>query len=487
MSLAAVSRLCLWAGIVVLAALVAPDVTPLDPSVQPTLDALVLGVLSGAALFGVLTRRRVTVATVAALPQRRLLARAFVLCAKSAQEEALWRALLFGSLVGPLGRIGALATSSVLFAGAHLGRAGRHAVAHLVTGATFGLTYLTTGRLHAAIAAHGTYNVLVGVTALADEGGPARAKGPDSGAHVRRPGRPTCDRSLGEPVALLDRVSKRFGHVQALDDVTLDLRAGEIVALLGPNAAGKSTAVALLLGLRRPDSGHAELFGHDPREATARRSVGAVLQEVGFPPGLRVGEAAELVRAHLPRATSRDPLERLGVAHLAARDAGGLSGGQRRRLAVALALCGDPRALFLDEPTAGMDALARRTLLRDVASFARRGGAVLLTTQRLDEAQEIATRVVLLRAGRVVTEGTVDELRRRAGLTRVTFRTGAPPPRLAGAETIATDGDRHVVLAANAEAFVAALVGSGITYRELEVTRTSLEDAFVTLTDGAGE
>ncbi len=147
------------------------------------------------------------------------------------------------------------------------------------------------------------------------------------------------------PLALLEGVTKSFRAVTALDGLGLELRSGEIVALLGPNGAGKSTAVAIMLGLRRPDAGRVELFGRDPRDPAARRSVGAVLQDVGFPPGLRVRETVDLVRSHYAHAVStKDVLERLGLASAADRHAGGLSGGQRRRLAVALALAGNPVA-----------------------------------------------------------------------------------------------------------------------------------------------
>ena len=287
------------------------------------------------------------------------------------------------------------------------------------------------------------------------------------------------------PLALLEGVTKSFPSVKALDSVELELRRGEIVALLGPNGAGKSTAVSIMLGLRRPDSGRVELCGRDPREPGARRNVGAVLQDVAFPPGLRVRETVELVRAHYAHAASTDDvLERLDLASVAGRHAGGLSGGQRRRLAVALALAGNPGALFLDEPTAGMDANARRSLLNDLAGFAVGGGAVLLTTQQLAEAEAIATRIVVLAAGRILVEGTVPEVKARGGLTKVTLRAGALPP-LPGVGSVDSTGDRHVIYVDDADAFVTALVRSGTEFRELHVTPTSLEDAFVTLTGAA--
>jgi ABC-2 type transport system ATP-binding protein len=239
-----------------------------------------------------------------------------------------------------------------------------------------------------------------------------------------------------------------------------------------------------MLGLRRPDAGRVALCGLDPRNPVARRTVGAVLQDVGFPPGLRVRETVELVRAHFPTACSTpDVLERLGLGPAANRHAAGLSGGQRRRLAVALALAGSPRVLFLDEPTAGMDAGARRALLRDLAAFAGAGGAVLLTTQQLAEAEEISTRVVLLTAGRTLLQGTVTEIRTRGGLTKVTVRAATLPDH-PGVTSVDSRGGRHVVYVDDADAFVAALVRSGVPFHALEVSPVSLEDAFVTLTEG---
>ena len=285
-------------------------------------------------------------------------------------------------------------------------------------------------------------------------------------------------------VAGLEGASRSFGAVTALDGVDLELRRGEILALLGPNGAGKSTAVSVLLGLRRLDAGRALLFGRDPRDPAARGRIGAVLQEVGFPPGLRVREVVDLVRAHFPDALPTvTTLDRLGLGAVADRDAAGLSGGQRRRLAVALALAGYPEALFLDEPTAGTDAGARRALLRDLVGFAEDGGAVLLTTQQLDEAEAIASRVVLLHEGRVALAGTVPEMRRHGGVTRVSFRA-AEVPRVEGILSSTTGDGRHVVWVEDADRFVAALVRADTGFEELEVVPSTLEDAFVALTGG---
>ena len=487
-------RLGLMLATAAAAALVAPTIAAVDPRLHRPGEALALGCVTGLMLFTLLARRHPWWLALASLPRRRLAARSAVLTARSAQEEAVWRGLVLGVLVDPLGRVGAIAVSTALFAGAHLGGQGRIAVVHLLTGGGFAAIYVATGRLLAAVAAHSAYNVLVGAAALQREtlsSADTGARAPDLLAS-KRPSRPTVpmQQPASTPpdstVARLEGVAKRFGRHEALAGVDLELRRGEVLALLGPNGAGKSTAVSIMVGLRRADAGRASLFGLDPRNPVARRSIGVVLQEIGFPPGLRVHDTVELVRAHFPDAASTEQvLARLGLESVAKRDAGGLSGGQRRRLAVALALAGNPAALFLDEPTAGMDATARRALLADLRRFASDGGAVLLTTQQLGEAEEIATRVVVLARGRVLLEGSVRDVRARAGRARVTLRAAVPPPAIAGA-TVDTQGDRHDVYVEDADAFVAALVHSGIPFSDLEVAPVRLEDAFVALTAEAG-
>ena len=175
-------------------------------------------------------------------------------------------------------------------------------------------------------------------------------------------------------VAALDRVTKRFGHTTALDGVSFTIASGDVIALLGRNGAGKSTALAVLLGLRCPDAGTARLFGVDPRRASARQLVGVALQESAFPATLRVRELVELVRAHyvfpLPVPAV---LRRFGLEGLSNRQLGGLSGGERRRVGVALAFAGRPSFVVLDEPTAGLDGAARRSVWAAIRGARRRG------------------------------------------------------------------------------------------------------------------
>jgi ABC-2 type transport system ATP-binding protein len=217
--------------------------------------------------------------------------------------------------------------------------------------------------------------------------------------------------------AALRAVSKRFGAKIALDHVDLAVEAGEVVALLGPNGAGKTTALSILLGLRRPDEGCAEVFGVDPRRPSARVAVGVTPQESGFPPTLRVREIVDLVRAHFPFPAPADELlERFDLGSIAGRQTGGLSGGERRRLSVALAFAGEPAAVFLDEPTAGLDVESRRAVWAEIDQYSADGGTVLLTTHYLEEAERLAPRIILISRGQIVAEGTADAL---AGQARV--------------------------------------------------------------------
>ncbi len=211
--------------------------------------------------------------------------------------------------------------------------------------------------------------------------------------------------------AALRGVTKRFGSVVALDRVDLEVRSGDVLALLGPNGAGKTTALSILLGLRRPEAGWAELFGADPRRAASRTAVGVTPQDASFPPTLRVCEIVDLVRAHFaaPVATG-ELLVRFGLTECACRQTGGLSGGERRRLSVALAFAGKPLAVLLDEPTTGLDVEARRGVWGELETYAAAGGTILLTTHYLEEAEALASRVVLLSHGRIAAEGSPSQL-----------------------------------------------------------------------------
>ena len=283
-------------------------------------------------------------------------------------------------------------------------------------------------------------------------------------------------------------VTRRFGPVLALEDVSLDVPAGQLLGLLGPNGAGKSTLLSLLLGLRRPDSGRVELFGGDPREPVRRALLGCTPQETALPATLKVREVLDFVAGHYP-----DPLptgqllEQLGLTEQAGRQTGGLSGGQRRRLSVALALVGRPRLLVLDEPTTGLDVDARHLLWQRVRDFHADGGTVIVTSHYLEEVEALAQRVVVVASGRVLVDDTLDAVRSRVRQRRVSLRAAVLPDLAHVVRAEAGEGDRWSLYTDDSDALVRELVRSELPFRDLEVAPASLEEAFITLTaDAAG-
>ncbi|HEX2297414.1 MAG TPA: ABC transporter ATP-binding protein [Pseudonocardiaceae bacterium] len=288
---------------------------------------------------------------------------------------------------------------------------------------------------------------------------------------------------MSELLAAAVAVTRRFGPTVALDEVSLDVPAGQLVGLLGPNGAGKSTLLQLLTGLRRPTSGLVTLFGRYPTDAAARRELGTTPQETGLPATLRVAEVVDFVGRHYP-----DPmptgalLERFGLGDVPRRQTGGLSGGQKRRLAVALAFVGNPRLVVLDEPTTGLDVEARRALWEGVLDYHAAGGTVLLTSHYLEEIEALAQRVVVLGSGRVLADGSLDEVRKVVALSTVSLRAAALPP-LAGIYRCRRDENRIEIQTPDADQLVRDLVHSGVVFHDLQVRPTSLEEAFLALTD----
>ena len=278
-------------------------------------------------------------------------------------------------------------------------------------------------------------------------------------------------------------VSRRYGDVLALDRVSLEVPAGQLVGLLGPNGAGKSTLVNLFTGLRRPSSGTVELCGGDPRDPARRISLGVTPQETGLPASLRVGEVIDFVRAHYPDPLGKDEvLDRFGLTDIGRRQTGGLSGGQKRRVAVALAFVGRPRIVFLDEPTTGLDVEARRSLWEGVRAFHADGGTVVLTSHYLEEIEALAERVVVIGGGRVLADDTVAAVRGLVAIRRVSLTSGVPMPDLPGVVGSERAGDRLHLLTPDADRLVRDLVRHDVPFTDLEVRPTSLEEAFLTIT-----
>jgi ABC-2 type transport system ATP-binding protein len=289
-----------------------------------------------------------------------------------------------------------------------------------------------------------------------------------------------------DPVARLVGVGKKYGAATALDGLDLSLRAGEIVALLGPNGAGKSTAVRLMLGLAGATSGTVRIFGVDPRKATARTRVGAMLQVAKVTDTIRVREHIDLFRSYYPK-----PLpvpEILRIAHLEGIEGklfSELSGGQKQRLLFALAICGDPDLIFLDEPTVGLDIEARRGLWKQIRSFKERGKTVLLTTHYLEEADALADRVIVINGGKVVCEGSPAEIKRMTGGRRIKCATSLTTEflqALQGVTDVVRDGEFVTITATNVETVLRRILAGDKEVSGLEIAGPALEDAFLELT-----
>jgi ABC-2 type transport system ATP-binding protein len=290
-------------------------------------------------------------------------------------------------------------------------------------------------------------------------------------------------------VAALRGVSKRYGKLTALDGVDLEVRRGELLAVLGPNGAGKSTSIALMLGLIRADAGRVELFGRDPQQIDARRRIGVMLQSAMLPPTLRVGELLRLTASYYPNPRELAESAALaGVGDLLLRPYGKLSGGQQRRVQFALALCGHPELLFLDEPTVGMDIEARQKLWVAMRAQVAAGCSVVLTTHYLEEAEALADRVCVMAHGHLIHEGTVDDLRARVSLKRIRCVSTLLADDVRQWPDVAearVENRRLHIATAEAETVVRRLLAADPGLGELEVQRAGLAEAFTELTRDA--
>ncbi|MEV4705170.1 ABC transporter ATP-binding protein [Actinoplanes sp. NPDC049316] len=294
-------------------------------------------------------------------------------------------------------------------------------------------------------------------------------------------------RGSGVPAVELDAVVKRFGDVAAVDGVSLRIGAGEVVALLGPNGAGKTSTVDLVLGLSAPTRGSVRVYGRSPREAVALGLVSAVMQTGGLLKDYTVEETVRLTAVLFgrPRSQVAEVLERAGIADIGGRLVGKCSGGQQQRLRFAMALLPDPELLVLDEPTTGMDVGGRHEFWSAIREDARSGRTVVFATHYLEEADAYADRVVFVRRGRVVADGTAAQVKAMAsGRTVRATWPGADEGALAGlpgVDSVEVRGDSVFVHGRDSDA-VARFLLAATPARDLEITSRNLEQAFLALT-----
>jgi len=289
--------------------------------------------------------------------------------------------------------------------------------------------------------------------------------------------------------AELSEVKKRFGKTVALNGLDLQVRAGELFSVLGPNGAGKSTAISLLLGLLKPDAGAAHLFGQSPFRIEPRRQIGVMMQEVTLAPELLVREHIALVASYYPRPHSpAEAMELTNISSLASRPYGKLSAGQKRQVQFAMAVCGRPKLLFLDEPSVGLDIRAREMMWATLRQLVGNGSSIVLTTHYLEEAESLSNRVAVLNKGRLIASGTVNEIRALVVRKHITCSTALPPDQIAAwpdVESVTRDQQRLQISTSNSEAVVRRLLAADSNLQELEVRRAGLAEAFTELTQEA--
>ncbi|MCI1747208.1 MAG: ABC transporter ATP-binding protein [Acidipropionibacterium sp.] len=285
----------------------------------------------------------------------------------------------------------------------------------------------------------------------------------------------------------------RRAPVTAVDGIDLRVSPGEVVALLGPNGAGKTTTIDAILGLTAPTSGTVRVFGMAPREAVAHGLVAAVMQTGGLLPDLSVRETVEITASLFTHSVSvSEAIERAGLDGLASRQVRKCSGGEKQRLRFAMALVCDPALMILDEPTTGMDVEARRSFWQAIHADAELGRTVLFATHYLEEADEFADRIILMREGRIVADGTSAQI--RAMVSGRTLRATLRPETdrdavrrlLAGVGVTGLEvlGNSLTVVAQDTDAVAFALLEAGVA-TDLDITSRGLEDAFVALTSSA--
>ncbi|MFD1542940.1 ABC transporter ATP-binding protein [Nonomuraea guangzhouensis] len=287
---------------------------------------------------------------------------------------------------------------------------------------------------------------------------------------------------------VFDHVSKDYGNVLAVDDVSLSIEPGKTVALLGPNGAGKSTSINMLLGLLRPSRGTVSVFGRTPRQAVAAGQMGAMLQSGQLIPELSVKELIDLVRNPYPEPLDLEEILKLAdLTDLVKRRANKLSGGQSQRVRFALAIAGAPKALLLDEPTAAMDVESRLRFWESMRGYAAGGRTVLFATHYLEEADEHSDRVIVIAKGRVVADGTAARIKADVGGQAVRFTLGEQPAAgldlLPGVTAVEVAAGTATLRTSDTDATLAGLYrGTTLDVRDLQLSGADLEDAFLALT-----
>jgi ABC-type multidrug transport system ATPase subunit/peptidoglycan/LPS O-acetylase OafA/YrhL len=310
---------------------------------------------------------------------------------------------------------------------------------------------------------------------------PEKDPPPSTGSPPRGPRSDDLD-----SVARLSGITKKFGTVTALQGIDIEVRGGELLAVLGPNGAGKSTAISLWLGLQQADAGEVTLLGGSPQDVARRQGLGVMMQNVELPKELTPRELVRLASSYYADALPlEETLRRAGITAFADRPYGKLSGGQKRLAQFAVAICGQPRVLFLDEPSVGLDVQAREALWTSIRHLLAAGCSIVLTTHYLEEAEALAHRVAVITRGRVIATGTDEDMRALVARRQITCATRLGADEVRGwpgvLEARSENGRLHIT-AIDAESVVRQLLAADASLGRLEVRQAGLNEAFNELT-----
>lgn len=286
-------------------------------------------------------------------------------------------------------------------------------------------------------------------------------------------------------IAVVSGISKKFGEHLALDDVSLELKAGEVLSILGPNGAGKTTLINTLLGRLSVQSGEINILGFRPGRIPLKRLCGAMLQVANLPETLTVREHIELFQSYYPKPmTYQDVIEYAGLSKIQSQLSKNLSGGQRQRLQFALAICGNPRLLFLDEPSVGMDIEARQSLWAAIKGLRKRGTSIVLTSHYLEEADFLSDRIIMINQGKIIQQGTPETIKASVNLKKIRFKGNVTIEQLLkinGVERATSQGLYFELQTNDPVICLKHLFEISDELQELTVSGAALEDAFVQL------
>lgn len=300
---------------------------------------------------------------------------------------------------------------------------------------------------------------------------------------------------MNNAIVKIKELSVTYGATRALSQISLDINAGEVLALLGENGAGKSTLINCILGRLKANSGEITIFGASPGEQAAKQRTGTILQSANLPDNSTVAEQIELFRSYYPNAMDSAQLFQLAMLDgLQKRRLSSLSGGQKQRLFFALAVCGNPQIIFLDEPTVGLDTGARREFWQCIENLKNSGVAIVLTTHYLEEAEALADRVVLLKQGQIIHQGTPADVKAKALGKRMSFCSQGHTGQIESffhSLNHATQSIHDLVIkngkvtltTATPEKLLRELLNSNFTITDLTVESARLEDAILILSD----